>query len=184
MLKKLKEKIELKKAIRRIAIPHGRAFLPLDYLKSLDKDSRVQEIAYHISDYVLTKKDVENPILLNGYSQGMQMLWTTWHLQGEVNNGGFCQYFDNNTNLYSSKVLKEYYELTKDSFQLLRCDKIGNAFEEARLLFYSAETDCITQENLNNSWNRLDCVYFDNEEEFLRRRAEYVEMNLSEFTVN
>lgn len=136
MFNKIKEQIQLKKTINKISIPKGKVQLTYDYLKSLSKDLRAQEIAYHIMDFVLTKTNEDNIILMKEYSPGMKMVATTWHLQGEVNNGGFCQYFDNNENLYSKEILRDYYQITKDSLELLGSTKIKEAFVK-HLLYLS-----------------------------------------------
>lgn len=184
MFNKIKERTQLKKAINKISLPKGKAQLTYDYLKSLSKDIRAQEIAYHIMECVLTKTNEDNLILMNGYSSGMKMVATTWHLQGEINNGGFCQYFDNNESLYTKEILREYYQTTKDSLDLLGNSKIKEAFVEAFALFESSQREPNKQRNADVKWNRLDNIYYENEEELLINRDEYIDKNLNEFVVN
>ena len=184
MFNKIKERTQLKKAINKISLPKGKAQLTYDYLKSLSKDIRAQEIAYHIMECVLTKTNEDNLILMNEYSPGMKMVATTWHLQGEINNGGFCQYFDNNESLYTKEILREYYQTTKDSLDLLGNSKIKEAFVEAFDLFESSQREPNKQGNADFKWNRLDNIYYENEEELLINRDEYIDKNLNEFVVN
>ena len=184
MFNKIKEQIQLKITINKISIPKGKAQLTNDYLKSLSKDLRAQGIAYHIMDFDLTKTNEDNLILMREYSSGMKMVATTWHLQGEINNGGFYQYFDNNENLYTKEILRDYYQITKDSLVLLGSIKIKEAFVEAYALFESGQREPNIHKNTDFEWNRLDNIYYDNEEELLIKRDEYIEKNLNEFVVN
>lgn len=184
MFNKIKEQIQLKKAINKISLSKGRVQLTYDYLKSLSKDIRTQEIAYHIMECILTKTNEDNLILMKEYSSGMKMVATTWHLQGEINNGGFCQYFDNNESLYTKEILREYYQTTKDSLDLLGSTKIKEASVEAFALFESSQQEPNKQKNTDFEWNRLDNIYYENEEELLINRDEYIEKNLNEFVVN
>ena len=184
MFNKIKERTQLKKAINKISLPKGKVQLKYDYLKSLSKDIRAQEIANHIMKCVLTRTNEDNLILMKEYSSGMKMVATTWHLQGEINNGGFYQYFDNNESLHKKEILREYYQITKDSLYLLGNTKIKEAFVEAFALFESSQREPNKQKNTDFEWNRLDNIYYENEEELLINRDEYIDKNLNEFVVN
>ncbi|MBE5993228.1 MAG: DUF4375 domain-containing protein [Paenibacillaceae bacterium] len=184
LFNKIKERTQLKKAINKISLPKGKVQLKYDYLKSLSKDIRAQEIANHIMKCVLTRTNEDNLILMKEYSSGMKMVATTWHLQGEINNGGFYQYFDNNESLHKKEILREYYQITKDSLYLLGNTKIKEAFVEAFALFESSQREPNKQKNTDFEWNRLDNIYYENEEELLINRDEYIDKNLNEFVVN
>ena len=127
------------------------------------------------------KNTDESSILLFDRTKGIQMLWTTWHLQGEINNGGFCQYFDDNENLYMPEILMGYYEITKNSLELLDCFEIKRAFEEALVLYTSKQSVNNLVGSVDDAWNRLANEYYNYESEFLRKREDYISNNLKEF---
>ena len=122
-------------------------------------------------DFVLTKTNEDNLILMKEYSSGIKMVATTWHLQGEINNGGCYQYFDNNENLYTKEILRDYYQITKDSLVLLGSMKIKEAFVEAFALFESGQREPNIHKNTDFEWNRLDMLLELREDQIGRLRT-------------
>ena len=69
-------------------------------------DDELQEA---VLDYILSKIDSREEKeleIVRGLAKSFQMLYSTWFLQAEVNNGGFSQYFWNSRSQFSKEALQ------------------------------------------------------------------------------
>lgn len=70
-------------------------------------DDRLEQA---IVDYVIHKLEsgLDKATILGSLSEGNRALWLTWIVEGEVNNGGFNQYYWNTDGRYSSEAVASF----------------------------------------------------------------------------
>ena len=85
----------------------------------------IDYICTKITDYQSALADVSN------MSPGFQMVYSTWALEGEVNNGGFNQFFDNPSSQFADMALRslkmidapDYYEILQTAIKIYMQEK-------------------------------------------------------------
>jgi hypothetical protein len=80
--------------------------LDIETLQSIADDDLEQAVV----DYVCEKIENagEERIAIAALSDGNRALWHTWVLDGEVNNGGFNQYYWNTNGLFSEQAVEAF----------------------------------------------------------------------------
>jgi len=148
-------------------MPKGKDVLTKEFLLNTARNLRQQEIFYHICDHQLDNSISESFENVSKMLRGYQMIWVLWHLQGEVNNGGYFQYFDNFENC--NQVRKPYYDLTIEFLEMIDCTEYSNDFSNA----FDVYTKCRECENDDESdkiaekMDELDNKFYENEKFFI-----------------
>jgi len=80
--------------------------LNVETLRAIPDDDLEQAIV----DYVIhrLKSGSDEDATLGSLSEGNRALWLTWIVEGEVNNGGFNQYYWNTDGRYSSEAVTSF----------------------------------------------------------------------------
>lgn len=151
------------------------------------QESNDDDVVYHVIDELIRMVDAipqdQQVDYVRTLTPGMRMAWGVFMVDGEVNNGGFNQYFWNGSN--------EYVHEAREGFRLI------GAFEHARLLDEAVERfekhaqtlepfhERGTIEAFSESYDEdvftdLDDRYFELDAAPLQ--IAYVRANLDEFT--
>ena len=80
--------------------------LDVETLRAIPDDNLEQAIV----DYVIHKLEsgTDEDAMLGSLSEGNRALWLTWIVEGEVNNGGFNQYYWNSDGRHSSEAVTSF----------------------------------------------------------------------------
>lgn len=80
--------------------------LDVETLRAIPDDNLEQAIV----DYVIHKMESgsDEDAVLGSLSEGNRALWLTWIVEGEVNNGGFNQYYWNTDGRHSSEAVTSF----------------------------------------------------------------------------
>jgi hypothetical protein len=144
------------------------------------------ELEYAIVDHVSCKiTNYENPLpVLTNLSKGMQMVYSTWWVDAEVNNGGFNQFYWNssgklkNIALEGFKILgaEEHYKLMAEANQI-------QEQQESRTgkLRQNGSLKDLSKSYKNNPLNALDTRFYELKENVGARRIKYIREHVEEF---
>lgn len=103
--------------------------LSVEILATIPDDKLEQAIMDYIStkatDYQTILSDVSN------LSAGFQMMYSTWVLEGQVNNGGFNQFFFNSSGQFADMALRslnligasDYYQILRRAIEIHELEK-------------------------------------------------------------
>lgn len=97
------------------------------------RDTPDNELEQVIVDYIKTKipdDDFEFSVVLH-MSLGLQMIYSTWLLESEVNNGGFNQFFINSSGEFADMALKslkllgatDFYSIMQRAIDIFEAEK-------------------------------------------------------------
>jgi len=161
--------------------PEGKAILTKEILLNIPQDLRQEEIFYHICDYQWDTDALEEFEAVSKMLKSYQVIWLLWHLQGEVNNGGYFQYFDNFEN--NNQIRKPYYDLTIEYLEMIGLFDYGKDFSNA-LAIYTECLECEDDDKRDKIAEKMDALekrFYENEKLFVRAIDDYINFNLSNF---
>jgi hypothetical protein len=88
-------------------------------LVAAEPDSTLEwAIIQHVTWRINGDYDREREIVM-ALSPGLRMVYTTWGVEAEVNNGGFSQYFENAAGQFAAEALAGYRRLGATPFAAL-----------------------------------------------------------------
>jgi len=170
-----------KSVLYNIEIPKGREVLTRDFLLNTPMELRQEEIFYHIINYRLNRATVEKYEQVITIQEGYQLIYIILHLQGEVNNGGYVQFFDNFENC--NTIVSPYYDLVSKYLKLLNCDAFYKDFLKAKSIY--RELRKTTNEELEKKYDEeldeLDNNFYKNEKLLIESINEYININIDSF---
>lgn len=154
----------------------------------IDKTSD-ENLEQLISDNIFewVSEDYDNELLrVKSLTKGQQMLWSTWKLEGEVNNGGFNQFYYNSDEEFGEMAevgfktigLEKYAELTHKANQIYKENKARlEKNDDGTIKSFSESYE-------GNPLNKMDEEFYDLQEkqgigEF---RVKYIRSHKDEFT--
>ncbi len=103
----------------------------VEILKSISDDELTQAIFDYLSENII-KGDYKNEYdKIKKMSRGFQYIYAVWLLEGEINNGGFNQYFYNSSGLFAEEAYtgcinigaKKTAEIVKKAIDILLKEK-------------------------------------------------------------
>lgn len=138
----------------------------------------------------LDKFEVQNELFKNTFNykysdltSGQKMLYNLFILAGEVDNGGFIQYFQNNQD--------NYFKGTIQSFKLINDVKTLGIFNKALKIYYKNEDYCSARdldaelsEEDGLKLEQLDAGFYETSQQRQRLITNYLRNNVEEFFVN
>lgn len=162
-------------------VKKGHNILTKDFLLSIKKNLRQQEIFFHICDYQLDGTRSELFEKTFAMKKGYQMIYIIWHLQGEINNGGYVQFFDNFENC--NTIIKEYYDLIVDNLKIINYNEFLEDFSKARILYEKlrASSDKEEQDEYDKKLGELDNNFYEYESQLVNIVDDYVEAHIDDF---
>jgi hypothetical protein len=122
--------------------------------------------------------------VVEAWPPGLRMLYTTWQVEGEVNNGGFNQYFWNTDGQLADMAL--------EGFRLVRAAKYADIMQRA-IATHKREVsemqkykengtlDAFSESYEHTDLNKLDEEFFDLDEDLSGLRIKYIRAHLDEF---
>ena len=172
-------------------IPKGEAVLTKEFLLNTPKNLRQQEIFYHICSHKIDDDILEQFERVSRLAKGYQMIYVLWHLQGEVNNGGYCKYFDNFENC--NKTKQPYYDLTINFLKMIGCIELSHDYLGYLCLYRKWEelrensecnnkcTECNKCAAFDKKSEKFDSRFYENEKFFIQAIDDYIDANLDDF---
>lgn len=122
--------IDWKEIIRAFENRKRYPVITAEILGAIPKDDLEQALIDHVVDVRIgTRKDEEYEIV-SGLSAGFRMVYTTWWLEAEVNNGGFNQYFWNSAGRFAKEALAGFERLGATEHAALVAEAIAIEAEE------------------------------------------------------
>jgi hypothetical protein len=162
--------------------------LTVNILDSIDDDRLEQTIIDNIFCKLESNDSSEKQYdLIKSLSKGRQSVFATWVLEGEINNGGFNQYF------YNFSSSGQYAEEARDGFMLINANKhadltqkaIDVILKNAKKLskFKDGTLESFSKSYENNPLNPLDDEFYalGKFENLSELRIKYIRDHLSEF---
>lgn len=136
--------------------------------------------------YENIKDDFDNEFEnLSKLSKGQQAFWSTWVLEGEVNNGGFNQFYFNSSGQFSKMAeigfktigAQKYVELTS------RANKTYAENKERLAEFDDGTMESFSASYKDNPLNDLDTEFYKlyESEKIDELRIKYIRENTTEF---
>lgn len=127
--------------------------------------------------------DKESEILLSRrFSPGQKALYFFWYLDGEVNNGGFIQFYWNNNRKYLPPILAGL-KLIGDKEMITLVEKADKVYLANEAKFEGEDT----QENFEKLYNdvtefeELDTMFYDLHENTMDLIENYARQHIAEF---
>ncbi|PBJ09059.1 DUF4375 domain-containing protein [Flavobacterium sp. ACN6] len=119
-----------------------------------------------ISDNILEwiSMDYMNELLrVKSLTKGQQMFWSTWKLEGEVNNGGFNQFYYNSN--------QEFGQMAEDGFQIIGLEKYAELTHKANKIYKENKLNLekfddgtmksFSESYKNNPLNEIDHEFYE-----------------------
>lgn len=156
--------------------------------KIIDKTSNEnleQIVSENILDWI--SEDYENELSrVKSLTKGQQMFWSTWKLEGEVNNGGFNQFYFNGNEEFGQMAeagfkaigLRNYADLTHKANQIYKENKTRlQEYEDGTIKSFSDSYK-------DNPLNEIDDAFFDlqSKQGISEFRINYIRNHKDEFT--
>jgi hypothetical protein len=158
--------------------------LTIEILDSIADDKLEQTIFDNI--YEIIGDDYKNELKnVKNLTKGQQAFFSTWILEGEVNNGGFNQFFFNSSG--------QYAEMAEIGLKTIGADKFSELTSKANKIYIEnkerlEEFDDGTMENFSESYkdnplNDLDTEFYElyKTEKIGDLRIKYIRDNITEF---
>ncbi len=135
------------------------------------------------------KNDFDNELQnIEKLSKGQQAFWSTWILEGEVNNGGFNQFYFNSSGQFSEMAKKGFKTIGATRYADLTslANKIYVENKERLEEFDDGTLESFSESYKDNPLNKLDDEFYElgNEENISELRIKYIREHKVEFITN
>ena len=136
------------------------------------EDKIIANIHSKLNSELSNDKDVL-PVL----SKGRQTIYYIYEVEGEVNNGGFDQFYLNNFVINDHSYM---FDKTIEAFQLIGATKFADLIKRANLIFKQNEKDFAEKEGL---FDKLDQEFYTTykEEDLFDLRTKFIRNNIDAF---
>ncbi len=157
-------------------------------LEQLEKtgDDQIEHLVFSVLvDMALEDYDREMAVV-NSWTPGKQMLYSTWILEGEVNNGGFHQYFWNTEGKHAQMALagyrmvgaKAYANITERAIETYETEK-----KQQQKFKDKGTVDAFSESNEESKLDALDNEFYKLKEDVSAMRVKYIKEHLQDFVV-
>lgn len=182
--KKSKQEIEMDKAFEAWNNRKIYKVLTSEIIDSISDDLLEQAIFDNIYE-TISNDHINELSNVQKLSKGQQAFWSTWIIEGEVNNGGFNQFYFNSSG--------QYWKMAESGFKLIGAEKYADLTHRANNIYEEnkerlAEFDDGTLESFGESYkdnplNKLDDEFYELEdvENISKLRIKYIRENKNEF---
>ncbi|WP_298507122.1 DMP19 family protein [uncultured Maribacter sp.] len=159
--------------------------LTAEILDNVSDDMLEQTIFDNI--YEIIGNDYKNELKnIQCLSIGQQAFWSTWIIEGEVNNGGFNQFYFNSSGQYSKMAEVGFKTIGAEKYADLtvRANKIYNENKERLEEFDDGTMESFSESYKDNPLNELDTEFYElgETESVSELRIKYIREHLSQFT--
>ena len=158
--------------------------LTAEILQAVPDDQLEQTVFDNI--YEIIGEDYENELQnVQRLTKGQQAIFSTWIVEGEVNNGGFNQFYFNSSGQYANMAV--------EGFETVGAIKFAHLMKEANKLYASINGDLEkfddgTLESFSESYNEnplneLDDKFYDLDEAepLWKSRVRYIRAHIDQF---
>lgn len=155
-----------------------------DILKSIPDDKLEMAVIDYITDLKLKGNFKEEYRMIKNLSKGFQYIYITWAFDGEVNNGGFIQYFYNSSGMFAVELMEALHNIQAYKTEKIASEAIA-VYNKERALH-----DKVKKEGSRKSFmssygeselGRLDELFYNSGEDLSRLRIRYIRDNSSLF---
>ncbi len=158
-----------------------------EIIESISDDDLEQAVFDNIYENI--KNDFDNEFQnIKKLSEGQQSFWSTWILEGEVNNGGFNQFYYNSSGQFAKMAeigfktigAEKYAELTYHANKIFVENK--NRLEK----FDDGSLESFSESYKDNPLNKLDDEFYElgSKENISELRIKYIRKNAPQFVNN
>ncbi len=184
---KTTEEIEMDKAFEEWNNRPIYKVLTTEILDKISDDMLEQTVFDNI--YEIIGDDYKNELKnIQGLSPGQQAFWSTWVLEGEVNNGGFNQFYFNSSGQYSKMAEVGFKTIGAEKFAdlTIRANNIYNENKERLEEFDDGTMESFSESYKDNPLNELDTEFYalGETESISGLRIKYIRDHVSEFTTD
>ena len=158
--------------------------LTVEILDSIPDDKLEQAIFDNI--YEIIGDDYENELNnVKKLSKGQQAFFSTWIIEGEVNNGGFNQFYFNSSGQYAEMAEVGFKTIGAEKFSELtkRANKIYSDNKKRLEEFDDGTMESFSESYKDNPLNDLDKEFYElyDAEKIGDLRINYIRENKNEF---
>lgn len=151
-----------------------------DMLKNIPDDRLEMAIIDYITDIRLKGDYKQEYHIIKSLSKGMQYIYITWSLDGEVNNGGFIQYFYNSSGIFAGDLIEALHNLKAFKTEKIASEAI-DVYNKEKALHDRIKKDG-SMESFMSSYGeselgRLDELFYKSGEDLSRLRIKYIREN-------
>ena len=147
------------------------------------------ELEQVIIDYIGTKisdEDLEFSIV-SEMSPGLQMIYSTWLLESEVNNGGFNQFFVNSSGKFAMMALKslqllgakDFHSILQKAIDIFEIEKENNP--ELQQLYEQGTVEAFLETYELTKLDKYDYKFYKLGDRLRGFKIKYVRSNPKEF---
>jgi len=149
------------------------------------KDNELEQAVFdNISINIEDDKRDEREII-RSLTPGQRAIYVTWIVEGEINNGGFNQFYFNSS--------RQLADLGEDAFKIIGADQFAGLMKEANVLYDEIKEDLEkyndgTMESFSKSYkdnplNELDSKFYklDSVAPLRLLKIHYIRSNIKEF---
>jgi hypothetical protein len=159
--------------------------LTSEILDSIPDDKLEQTIFDNI--YEIIGDDYKNELNnVKKLTKGQQAFFSTWILEGEINNGGFNQFYFNSSGQYAEMAEIGLKTIGADKFSELtsKANKIYIENKERLEEFDDGTMESFSESYKDNPLNDLDTEFYElyESEKIGDLRIKYIRDNITEFT--
>jgi len=157
--------------------------LTTEILDSIPDDKLEQTIFDNI--YEIIGDDYKNELKnVKKLTKGQQAFFSTWIIEGEVNNGGFNQFFFNSSGQYAEMSEIGFKTIGAEKFSELtsRANKIYSENKKRLEEFDDGTMESFSESYKDNPLNDLDTEFYNLTESVSELRIKYIRNNIREFT--
>lgn len=155
-----------------------------DILKSIPDDKLEMAILDYITDVKLKGNYNEEHRIIKSLSKGMQVIYITWSLDGEVNNGGFIQYFYNSSGMFAGDLIEALHEMKAFKTEKIAAEAI-TVYNKERALHEKVKNDGSLESFMSSygesELGRLDELFYKSGEDLSKLRIKYIRENTELF---
>lgn len=183
--KKTKDEIALEKSLNDFDNSPSYKVLTAEIIDKSSDENLEQVIYDNITENF--KGDFDNSFkYIEKLSKGQQMFWSTSILEGEVNNGGFNQFYFNSSGQFAEMAVNGYKLIKAKKYTELvfRANKIYEENKERLAIFNDGSVERFSESYKDNPLNKLDDEFYDLEknESTGGLRIKYIREHKNEFT--
>lgn len=155
-----------------------------EILKSIPDANLETAVIDYIIDVKLKGRERDEYSIIKGMSPAFRYIYITWALDGEVNNGGFIQYFYNTSGMYAADLTDALRNIRAYKTEKIAADAIA-LYNKERALHEKVRKEG-SMESFMSSYGeselgKLDELFYKTGEDLSKLRIRYIRSNPDQF---
>jgi len=158
--------------------------LTAEILEKIPDDQLESAVLDHINSKIGNDYERAHRVVLS-MPKGFQMVYATWWVEAEVNNGGFNQYFWNPSGEFQDEALRGYKLIgaSKHEELLAEAIKVNKEIQASQEKYKRAGTlKAFSESYKDNPLNKLDDRFYELKEDPSALRIKFIRQNRELFT--